>query len=122
MTGMDVAHRTQPSYHNLWIVLALLLPAAVLGFAKSYSNGLTFSGQPMTPLIHFHSALMTLWILMLVGQAWLIRTKRYRAHRWLGRSSLLVAPLNLVVSVAVVHDTLNRKMPSITTLDARFEI
>lgn len=122
MSSAEIAHRSRPTYQKLWIVLALLIPAALLGFGKSYANGLTFSGQPMTALIHFHSALMFLWILMLIVQAWLIRTKRFVIHRWIGRSSFVVAPLILLTSVWVVHRTLSLKAPNINTLDARFEI
>ncbi len=122
MTTIDAANRSRSPYRYLWIALALLVPAVLLGFAKSYRSSLTFSGQPMTAIIHVHSALMMLWILMLIGQAWFIRTKRYKAHRWVGRSSFLIAPLTLLMSVVVIHGTLNQKMPNITTLDARFEI
>jgi hypothetical protein len=35
----------RPSRH-LWIVLALVVPAVVLGFAPTYLKGLTFSRLP----------------------------------------------------------------------------
>jgi len=113
--------RARNPYRNLWIVLALLVPVALIGFAKSYFNGRTFSGLEVTPLIHVHAALMMLWILMLIGQAWFIRTGHYTVHRWVGRSSYVIAPLAMLMTVVVVRETLNRK-PEITTLDARFEI
>jgi len=122
MTTTDVAPRGRSPYHHLWVVLALLIPTALLGFAKSYFKGLTFSGLSVTTIIHLHAALMVLWILMLIGQAWLIRTRRYRVHRWVGRSSFVIAPLLIIITVVATHETLNRKMPDITTLDARFEI
>ncbi len=121
MTTPDVAYSVRSPYRNLWIVLALLIPAAVLGFAKSYFQGRTFSGLPVSGLIHVHAALMTLWLAVLEGQARYIRTGRYQWHRWVGRSSTILAPLIVVTTVLVVHQTLNRK-PEITTLDARFEI
>lgn len=114
-------HSAKGPYGYLWIALAMLIPAAVLGFAKSYFAGRTFSGLPVSGLIHAHAALMAIWLLMLTAQAWLIRTRRYTLHRWVGRSTFIVAPLILVTTVLVVHQTLNRK-PEITALDARFEI
>lgn len=122
VTTTDVAHRVRTPYRHLWLFLALLIPGALLGFAKSYFKGLTFSGLSVTPIIHVHAALMVLWILMLIGQAWFIRTRRYRVHRWVGRSSFVIAPLIIIMSAVATHETLNRKMPGITTLDARFEI
>jgi len=64
---------------------------------------------------------MGLWLLLLTGQAWLIRTRRYAWHRRVGRSTYVVVPLILVMTVLLAHQTLTRK-PEITTLDARFEI
>lgn len=122
MSTIDAARKTRGPYRHLWIVLALLIPAAVLGFAKSYVAGLTFSGHAMTTIVHVHGALMGLWILMLIAQAWFIRAKRYNAHRWVGRSSFVIAPLILLTTVAVVHRSLSMKWPNITTLDARFAI
>ncbi|MHC5115241.1 MAG: hypothetical protein ACYTGP_12525 [Planctomycetota bacterium] len=117
----EVAPETRSPYRHLHIVLSLLIPAAALGFAGSYLEGSTFSGLTFSTLIHVHAALMALWIIMLIAQAWLIRTRKYALHRWVGRSSFVVAPLLLVMTVVATHETLNRK-PEITTLDARFEI
>jgi hypothetical protein len=122
MTTADVARGARGPYRHLWIALALLVPATFLAFAKSYSKLLTFSGQPMSATVHVHGALMGLWILMLVGQAWFIRARRYAAHRWVGRSSFLIAPLTLIMTVVTVHETLNLKAPNITLLDSRLEI
>ena len=121
MRTTDVAHSARSPHQYLWLVLALLIPAAVLGFAKSYFNGHTFSGLPLSALVHVHAALMVLWLLMLTGQAWFIRTRRYTLHRWVGRSTFIVVPLILVMMLLVVHQTLNRN-PEITTLDARFKL
>jgi len=79
---------TRDRYAHLWILLALVGPATVFAFVKSYAAGTTFSGLPMTVLIHVHAASMALWIVMLAAQAWLIRTRRHRLHRLVGRSSL----------------------------------
>lgn len=121
MAEITTVRKPLGRYRNLTILLALVVPATALAFLKSYQAGLTFSGLPMTALIHAHAASMTLWIVMLAAQAWLIRTRRNKLHRLVGRSSFVIAPLILLIMVLVVHSTLNRK-PEITTLDARFEI
>jgi len=121
MATIEAARGVRSPYRHLWIVLALLIPAALLGFAKSYFRGVTFSGLTVSTLIHVHAALMALWLLILIGQAWFIRTGRYKMHRWVGRSSFVIAPLIIVMTAVATHETLNRK-PEITTLDARIEI
>jgi len=121
MTEIGAVRRSRGLSAYLWIFLALVGPATVFAFVKSYAAGLTFSGLPMTVLIHVHAASMALWIVMLVAQAWLIRTRRNKLHRLVGRSSFVIAPLIVLLTVWVVHFTLSRKT-EVTTLDARFEI
>ncbi len=94
----------------------------MLGFAKSYFFGLTFSGKSLTALVHVHAALMVLWLLMLVAQAWFIRTKRLRLHRWVGRSSYVIAPLIIVSVLVAQHELLNRAPAGISAEGARIEV
>ena len=95
-------------YRNVYIYLALLIPATLLAFWKTYSSGVTFSGRSATPVVHVHAALTALWVLMLIGQAWLVRTKRFRLHRWVGRSSFLIAPIIIWSAAVAVRGTIGR--------------
>lgn len=56
---------------------------------------------------HFHAFVATLWICMLITQAFLIRTKKYRIHRIVGKASYFVMPLLLfsffLMARAVYH-------------------
>lgn len=108
-------------FRNLYIFFALLIPAALLGFGPSYFSGVTFSGKSVTPLLHIHAALMVLWLVMLTAQAWFIRTKRFQLHRWVGRSSYVIAPVIIVMTLVVTRESLHRAPNGITLLDARFE-
>jgi hypothetical protein len=54
-------------------------------------------------LVQLHGAGMTLWCLMLVLQAYLIRSNRRRLHRLIGRSSLVLVPIIVTLQVLVVH-------------------
>ena len=121
MATLDVTRTDQSAYHHVWIILAFLIPATLLAFAPTYFKGLTFSQRPVTTLVHLHTAVMVLWVLLLISQAWLIRAKQYRIHRWTGRSSFVIVPLILLVTLMLERETLNRK-PEVTTLDARFDI
>jgi hypothetical protein len=93
MANTAAVRPVRKPYRNVWLYLALLIPATLLAFWKTYSSGVTFSGRSATPVVHVHAALTALWVLMLIGQAWLVRTKRFRLHRWVGRSSFLIAHL-----------------------------
>lgn len=48
MTTIEHARRSENPYRNIYILLALLIPFTLLGFAKSYFNGVTFSGTCFT--------------------------------------------------------------------------
>ena len=121
MTTLETASSSRTPFRNVCIYLALLIPAVLLAFAGSYFKDGTFSGKPVTTIIHVHAALMMLWIFMLIGQAWFIRTRRYKLHRWVGRSSFIVAPLIIVMLLAMDHEFL-RIAPEISLMDARFMI
>ena len=120
----DVLQRvSRPDFANTWIWFALLIPAVLLAFTSSYLvDGLTFSGKSVTPLIHIHTALMMMWVLMLIAQAWFIRTRRFAMHRIVGRSSFLVAPLIVVMGLIGAHETLNRAPDGISLVDAQIEV
>jgi hypothetical protein len=121
MATLDLTRRDRSDYHHVWIILALLIPATLLAFAPTYFKGLTGSQLPVTTLVHLHTALMVLWVLLLISQAWLIRAKQYRIHRWTGRSSFVLVPLIVLVTLMLARESLNR-MPEVTTLAARLDI
>ncbi len=122
MTTVGKVHASGNPYRNVYIFLALLIPAVLLAFAASYFKGLTFSGKSVTVLIHMHTALMMLWVFMLIAQAWFIRTKRFRLHRWVGRSSYVIAPVVIVTALVTDHELLNRAPEGISVEEARIDV
>ena len=94
-------------YRNVCIYFALLIPAAIFGFWKSYYGILGNLPDKITPLYHVHALLMILWLLMLIAQAWFIRTNRFRPHQWVGRSSYAIAPFIILLILAVIHEMFN---------------
>jgi hypothetical protein len=52
---------------------------------------------------HAHGILLTLWCVLLVVQAQLIRTGRRGWHRLLGQSSYVLAPAVVIISTLFVH-------------------
>ena len=63
--------------------------------------------------IHFHAVAMSLWCMMLVAQALLIRIGKTRLHRWIGLSSYALAPFILWSGLRITQFTLEgRNAPS----------
>jgi hypothetical protein len=79
---------------------ALLLVLAGAAFWPQYVKLLP--GGPDT-YAHFHAALATLWLLMLIAQPLLIRRRRMELHRWVGRASWVIAPLYVIAAVLLAH-------------------
>lgn len=83
-------------------LLAAVIPLTLLAFLPSYLAGVTFSGVPVGIIVHLHAASMMLWLLMLVTQAYLVRSGRMRWHRLIGRSSYIIAPIIIVLFLATL--------------------
>jgi hypothetical protein len=122
MATADATRSSRIPFRNVYVYFALLLPATVIAFSKLYFAGETFSGRPATVLVHVHTALMTLWLLMLITQAWLIRTKRVRPHRWVGRSSFIATPVIVLSALVVQHEQFNYRAEVISPEDARIAV
>ena len=108
MATVETVRRPGIAFPNVYIWFALLIPAVFLAFGGTYFRNVTFSGKAMTVVLQVHAALMMLWVLMLIAQAWFIRTKRMAAHRWVGRSSYVIAPAIIVVALLAMRDDLVR--------------
>lgn len=89
------------------IYLSLALLTIFLGFYPSY-----FSVLREAPTAHhFHGLSATVWVLLLIGQATLMRLGRRELHRAAGKLSYLLAPLLVVSGLAVVQLMLSRDAP-----------
>lgn len=78
-------------YRNAIYWFALLLLILVAGFWESYFSQLGRGSLHISH--HVHGIAMLLWVLLLMMQSWLIRSGRRTGHRFLGRSSLILAPV-----------------------------
>jgi hypothetical protein len=122
MATVPAPSNSRTSFRNVYIYFALLIPAAMLGFGPFLLDGLTFSGRSLTPTVLVHATLMVLWVLMLTAQAWFIRTNRFRLHRWVGRSSYVIAPLILMGVLIAQHEQFNHPAEGSSTGGARLEV
>ena len=88
------------TYNKIWILFTAILIFAFLGFFKSYFILFsTFSSIP--PIHHFHTSLFLLWFLLLLIQPLLIKQKRFKFHRFLGRCTYVLVPA-MIVSIFIV--------------------
>lgn len=75
-----------------------LLAILVAGSGKTYFSVL-FQGLDKTH--HFHGIVMLLWVLLLINQAWLVRSRRFDIHRITGKISYVLAPLVVISGIVV---------------------
>ena len=70
-----------------------------------------YFGRPFSRMdIHFHThgIAMTLWCLMLIGQAFLIRLGKPKIHRMTGKFSYVLVPLIVLTTLSLLHFQIKR--------------
>ena len=87
----------------VYVLMAVFFVITAIASFAPTSLGLVsrvYSGQQVLPplIVHFHATVMSLWLLLLLGQAIFGHTVRRQAHRRLGSLSLVLAPC-IVVSM-----------------------
>ena len=94
-------------YKNLGYWFILLIVCVFAGFYTTYFSRLF---EPTANIIHFHFLLMALWIMMLIGQPFLIKYKKLSWHRQLGKGSYILVPLVLITSWLLTRNEYYRKI------------
>jgi hypothetical protein len=91
-------------YNNSAWFFLLLFGLVFIGFYKSY-----FSIFPnyqasvkSSTVIHFHAAVTFLWVVLLFVQPFLIRYKKYRLHKLIGKGTYVLAPLIFLSFVGLI--------------------
>lgn len=102
-TGLTrVLHTYSSALFVLFFVLALW------AFWSSY-YGVLRMDHPRH--IHLHGITMTLWCLMLIAQASLIRFRQYRIHHITGRLSYVLVPCIIMSGLHIAHYTISQARP-----------
>lgn len=96
-----------PLYPRAPLYFLLLLGVAFAGFYPSFFGRLAEAKWQH----HFHGFTATAWVLLLIGQTWLIRTHRRRLHRTVGKLSVVLALAFVVSGAIIVQDMLTRDSP-----------
>jgi hypothetical protein len=91
-------------YEHSVFAFIIFFGLAIWAFWTSYYGHLM---DDMPRGKHLHGIAMTLWCLMLIGQAWLIRLKKNKIHRLTGKLAYLIVPLILVTGAHLAHITVS---------------
>ena len=86
----------------------LILVTVFIGFSRTYYLAGVFRSPLPSPIIHFHGAAFSLWVLLLVAQTSLISTGRVDIHRRLGIFGFLLACAMVVLGVLAATNSLVR--------------
>jgi hypothetical protein len=104
MSAREPSGRTWGIYPASVFFFAALGVAAVVGFWAKYFSML----REAAPFAHAHGIAMSFWIVLLVIQAYLMRTGRRGLHRQVGQMSYALVPVIVVATALFAHEGLNR--------------
>ncbi len=86
----------------------LMLVTVAIGFARTYYLAGLSRAPLASPILQFHGAVFSSWILLLLVQALLVSSKRVDVHRKLGIAGFLLACAMVVLGVLTVANQLSR--------------
>lgn len=75
----------------------------LLGFWDRYFSQIIAGISNYANYFHFHGIMALLWIAILIVQPILIRKKKFKAHRFIGKLSFIVMPLLIISLLMVTH-------------------
>ena len=80
-----------------------LVGLALLGFWHSYFSKFFDLTENFPFYFHFHAAMMTLWISVLIAQPILIKKKELTIHKFIGRLTYILMPLLFISVILLTH-------------------
>lgn len=85
------------------VIFAVSITLVVLAFWPMYFSRPFAATDSYT---HFHAILGSVWLALLIMQPLAIHNYRYSLHRWVGRSSYILAPLFFIAGILLSHHRL----------------
>jgi|SRR5579862_202314 hypothetical protein len=93
-----------------FVAMALLVFGTVFyGFARTYFLAGLFRAQLPSAIVHIHGAVFSLWVLLFVTQVALVSANRVSWHKRLGVLGMFLAPLLVLLGLAVLVDAIRRR-------------
>jgi hypothetical protein len=99
------------SYKYLGYFFLLLFPLTIVGSYKTYIVQFPNFKENITPFIHIHAFIASIWIGILIVQPFLIINKKFALHRKVGKLSYIVFPLLMLSFVPQIIRTANSDNP-----------
>ena len=99
----------EKTYKNIAFFFVAILSIVFLGFFKTYF-GLFPTFNKVTTIQHIHGSLFLLWFIMLIVQPVLIKKRKYKWHRIIGKASYFLVPL-IVISIFFIAKELYETSP-----------
>ena len=89
-------------------MIVIMLCSVFFGFAHSYFLAGVYNAPPLTPILHVHGGVFSLWMLVLLTQTTLVSAGRVDLHRKLGMAGFVLACLMVVLGVLATADSLGK--------------
>jgi hypothetical protein len=103
--------------NNIIYYFLFLLGICILGFYKTYLIHFpNFEG--FASVHHFHGLLALSWILLLISQAYLVRSKKYTIHKAMGKLSYIIMPLFIISLFLVAKEGYYRNLSKLGEQEA----
>jgi hypothetical protein len=99
----------EKTYKNISLFFIAIIAIVFLGFFKTYF-GLFPTFNNVTNIQHLHGSLFLLWFLMLIIQPVLIKKRKYKWHRVIGKASYFLVPL-IVISIFFIAKEMYETAP-----------
>jgi hypothetical protein len=86
----------------------LLCVVVVIGFSRTYFAAGMLRAPLPSPILHYHGAAFTLWMILFLVQAALISARRVAWHRSLGTVAFCLPPIMIILGYIAAIDALHR--------------
>ena len=114
----------EKGYKNTGYLFIILFVIVIFGFFKTYFGLFPHFNEQTTLIVHFHAFVLVLWVVLLITQPLLIRYKKIRAHRLLGKFTYVLVPLIIFSFIGMMNKLVNEahalKTPSPQILKALY--
>jgi uncharacterized membrane protein YozB (DUF420 family) len=84
-----------------YFIMSLVIAGVVIyGFSQTINENLIHPAYPRPLVLYFHAAIFGCWVVLLITQSALVRTRNVRLHRKLGLCALALAVVLPIVGIA----------------------
>ena len=109
----SAAQRTQPvnrTHERIFFggMAILLCVVVIIGFAPTYFMAGMIHAPLPSPILHYHGAAFTLWMVLFLIQSALISAKRVAWHRSFGTIAFCLPPVMIVLGLIAALNALGR--------------